>query len=148
MLRLAILSFCIPFAASPCTRMDLTQGNALNFSSFVFEGVVTGIHHFEPEQEQSAHSRTLVTFNVSRIWKGSVGATIQIHVWERATGCELSYTFELGRRYSIYASRTPSEVGWADAYPKRKQILQLVRVVEDTESEAKILGKPRKAISN
>jgi hypothetical protein len=63
-------------------------------------------------------------------------------------GCELSYTFELGRRYSIYVTRTPNESGWADAYPKRRQILQLARVVEDTEAEAKRLGKPRKTFSH
>jgi hypothetical protein len=148
MWRLALLFLCGSFSASPCQTIELSQGETFKLASVVFDGTVTAVHHFEPEEERKFASRTLVTFSVSRRWKGTVGSTIQIHVWERAMGCEQSYTFEAGRRYVVYAGLFDKEGGWADQYPKGTKILMLRRVAEDLDREAKRLGKALKQVSN
>src|SRR6476659_6868908 len=142
MWRLVLLLFCMPFSGSPCEFIELSQGETFKLSSVVFEGTVTAVHHFDTEEQRKLSSRTLVTFSVSRRWKGAAESKIQIHAWERGMAwCEQSYIFEAGRRYVVYASLLDKEGGWADQYPKGTKILKLRRAAEDPDQEAKRLGK-------
>jgi hypothetical protein len=69
MWRLAILPFCVPLFAYGCSVVELPEKTLFAYSSVVFEGTVTEVRHFESEEQRSLHSRTLVTFSVSRKWK-------------------------------------------------------------------------------
>jgi hypothetical protein len=60
----------------------------------------------------------------------------------RSYGCEQSYTFQLGRRYVLFAALQDKEGGWADQYPPGTKILVLSRVAENPDKAAKRLGKP------
>ena len=98
MRRLSVLFICFPWLAGACSCVYPNQPNAREAAYAVFDGVVTDVHYFKSEQD----GRTLVTFDISRSWKGSVGSTIKVHAEERALMCD-SYVFELGHRYIVYA---------------------------------------------
>jgi hypothetical protein len=147
MLRLAVGVLCFSWTASACECVGIRDQQASSSAAFaIFEGVVTEIHHFESEEQRKASSRTLVTFTVSQSWKGPVGTTIRIHAWERAMMCE-SYTFEVGRRYVVYAIQQDKENGWADQYPAGTKILAvgdcILRIRQDADAEVRLLGKAR-----
>jgi hypothetical protein len=143
MRRLSVLFICFPWLAGACSCVYPNQPNAREAAYAVFDGVVTDVHYFKSEQD----GRTLVTFDISRSWKGSVGSTIKVHAEERALMCD-SYVFELGHRYIVYAIQQDSEAGWSDQYPAGTKILGvggcILRIREDIKAEASKLGKGRK----
>jgi hypothetical protein len=151
MRRLAILTLCLPWLGMACDCVEQEQPQARRAAYAVFDGTVTEIHYFETEAQQRTSSRVLVTFAVSRSWKGPVGPKIKIHNWERALMCD-SYIFEVGHRYVVYAIQQDKEGGWADQYPAGTKILSvggcILRIREDVEAEAKRLGQSRKPVSN
>lgn len=148
-MRLAVLLFFLPCLGIACSCVQLVQPQARSAAYAVFDGVVTDIHHFETEERQKTSSRVLVTFAVSRGWKGPVGGNIKIHAWERALMCD-SYTFEVGHRYVVYAIQQ-DEFGFADQYPAGTKILSvgncILRIQEDIEEEARRLGPGRSPAS-
>jgi hypothetical protein len=150
MWRLPILLLCLPWLGTACSCVELVQTQARSAAYAVFDGVVTNIHHFETEEQQRTASRTLVTFAVSRRWKGPVGPEIKIHAWERALMCD-SYIFEIGHRYVVYAIQQ-NEFGFGDQYPAGTKILSvgncILRIREDVEEESKRLGNSTQPASN
>ena len=151
MRRLVLLALCLPWLGFACSCASPEQQWARRGAYAVFDGVVTDIHYFESPEQREMSSRTLVTFAVSRRWKGPVGAEIKIHAWERALMCD-SYTFEVGHRYVVYAIQQDKEGGWADQYPKGTQILSvggcILRIREDVDAEAKRLGRSGKPVQH
>jgi hypothetical protein len=112
----------------------------------VFDGVVENVHYFEPKNRPGGGVRVLVTFKVSRQWKGNVHSTVKVHAWERALMCD-SYLFEMGKRYIVYAIEQDKEFGWADKYPEGTKVLSIgdrnlrVRTGDDVTGELRRLGK-------
>jgi hypothetical protein len=145
--RMAVMLFCLSELAMACScRAPIGHEYPFWTAFSVFDGVVTGKRYFENEKQREAPSRTLVTFKVLQSWKGPSESSVRLHVWERAMMCD-SYTFEIGRRYVVYAIQQDKENGWADQYPKGTKILALgmciLRVREDFAAEASLLGKSR-----
>lgn len=144
--RFVVALFCLSGLVRACECVQVSQDSARSLAFAIFEGTVTDIHHFENEEEQKVQSRTLVTFKITQSWKGPGGSSIQVHVHERALMCD-SYKFEIGRRYVVYALPQDKEGGWADQYPSGTKILVIgdciLRVRQDADAEAKLLGKPR-----
>ena len=151
-MRRAILAlFFLPWLGMACSCVALPQAQSFSAAYAVFDGVVTDIHYFESEERRGSFSRVLVTFAVSRSWKGPVDKKIQVHAWERALMCD-SYLFEVGHRYMVYAIQQDKEGGWADQYPSGTKILSIgnciLRIREDIAVEAFILGASQKSFSN
>src|SRR5262245_23170637 len=126
--RLAVaLTFSV-LVADACTRIELSQETYFKVSNVVFEGVVTEVKPVD--EDRSFFSRTLVTFRVSKAWKGPVKDHISISALERSMGCELTYQFKPGLRYVIYGGPVPKAAGWESQFPKGTTILWLNRVTE------------------
>lgn len=145
--RFAVTFFMLTTLGRACECVgDISQPTARSVAFAIFDGIVTDIHHFENEEQRKLASRELVTFKVSQSWKGPVGSTIQIHAMEKPLMCE-GYTFEVGKRYVVYALERDKEGGWADQYPAGTKILVIgdciLRVRNDAAAEAKRLGKSR-----
>ena len=143
-LAIALLSCHVLVAACDCVTQPQSRARAQAYA--IFEGVVTGVQHVDPPK--SASDRTLVSFSVSRKWKGPVGKEVKVHAAERALLCD-SYTFETGQRYIVYAIRIDKESGWNDKYPAGTKIISvgdcILRIRKDIAEEAKRLGKSRNA---
>ncbi len=144
--RLASTLFFLSGLARACTCIELAQDVARSEAFAIFDATVVDVHHFENEEQRKTYSRVLVTFKISQSWKGPDGPSIQVHAWERAMMCD-SYKFEPGRRYIVYALQHDKENGWADQYPAGTKILGIgncvLRVRQDADVEAKLLGKAR-----
>ena len=147
MLRVAILLIGLAGACCACSCIYLSQPEARERAYIVFDGVATDVHYFKNEED----GRTLVTFDVSRAWKGPIGPKVKVHADEHALMCD-SYVFKVGHPYIVYAIQQDSEGGWADQYPTGTKILGvggcILRIREDVEIEASKLGKSRKPVSN
>jgi hypothetical protein len=144
--RLAAVLFCLSGLVRACSCVEQSQESARSAAYAIFDGTVTDVHHFESEEQRKQYSRTLVTFKLTQSWKGPGGSYIQVHAAERALTCD-SYKFELGRRYIVYALQVDKESGWADQYFPGTKILVIgdciLRVRQDVDAEAKLLGKAR-----
>jgi hypothetical protein len=149
MWRLAIALLCCPVLPAACNCVTQPQSRARSQAFVIFEGVVTGIEHVDPPK--AASDRTLVTFSVSRKWKGAVGKEVKVHAAQRALLCD-SYTFETGQRYIVYAVRIDKESGWNDKYPAGTKIISvgdcILRIRKDIAEESKRLGKSQTRISS
>ena len=102
---LAFLSTCVT-ARAECVVMTAKHVMAQPGIELVFSGRVLNV-------ARAGDLGTRVTFEVSRVWKGSVPDPFDLYVWER--GAEMP-RFEKGQRYVALAARltdrtTRTEVG-------------------------------------
>jgi hypothetical protein len=140
----------MPLSINPCTVIDLVpQPQYFKLSSVVFDGIVTNVRHFDSGERQELSGRTLVSFKVSRGWKGKIRSNVEIHSLKLATECDASYSFEIGRRFIVYATkRNADDNFWGDQYPKGTKILILDQIDSNIERGSRPLSKAHKPVSN
>lgn len=76
---------------------------------YVFVGTVVGIedrHWSIPGYERFVFTAKLVTFDVTRVWKGRPGARVAVY---GGTGIDCEYPFEVGTTYVVFANRMRRE---------------------------------------
>ena len=152
-MRVVGILFTLAQFAFGCSCVEVSQPESFRYAKAVFDGTVVDVRHFEPEDKRGTCSRVLVTFKVSRQWKGGVHSTIKVHAVERSLMCD-SYVFLQGERYIVYAIETDSEGGWADQYPRGSKILSIgdcvlrIQTGNKISPESKLLGKSKSPVSN
>jgi len=144
-MRIVALLLLCPIFIFGCSCVQVSQTAAFRNAKAVFDGEVKDVHYFDSPDKPGGGVRVLVTFDVSRQWKGAVRSTVQVHAWERALMCD-SYLFKVGERYILYAVEQDKENGWADKYPSGTRILAIgdcilrVRTGDDLAGELDKLG--------
>lgn len=76
----------------------------------------------------------LVTFKVSKLWKGTPAQFITVTTGLNEAGC--GYAFKIGRRYLVYA-----DIGNGEAYP-RTSICTPTKPLGEATADVAILGPP------
>ena len=95
-----------PVLACSCMQSPAPQ-EAMAGSVAVFAGTVTNIQ--QPSGlTQSSADPSLVTFEVSQVWKGPEFTNLQIQTAQSSASC--GFDFEFGRDYLVYASGTEAEL--------------------------------------
>jgi hypothetical protein len=145
------LLLAMPLLVSACECVDVGTERAKAAAEVVFDGVATDIQYLDPPELRRNLSRVVVTFSVSRKWKGPVKTRIQVHDLEVSLMCD-SYSFELGHEYIVYATLMNKDVaGFGNLYPTGTTILSTgacMRIREDIDVERKNLGAGQKPDSD
>lgn len=98
----ALLIFASPVLACDC---DGPRGKlALVEADAAFRGTITNIEFLDSKTAVS-EPRIIVTFSVSRVWKGDVKTTFLLHTKLNSWGCGGFY-FEDGKEYLVFAYST------------------------------------------
>ena len=101
LLLVGLLSFVQPAETLACSCLQPgSPSEALEESTAVFVGEVVSISHTE-RSDGSYTGYTFVEFNVTTVWKGSVGKTIQIGTADSGPAC--GYGFSVGLQYLVYS---------------------------------------------
>lgn len=111
--EILVLFFCIfvlniAFANACSCIAPVTPQEALESSTAVFTGKVVSTEVQNGVMISSGDPVT-VTFDVSKIWKGSESQTIVITTAREDASC--GYTFEKGKEYIVYAYGEENELG-------------------------------------
>jgi hypothetical protein len=81
---------------------------AASEASVVFEGRTFGMHHESGSSGGQSFSKLRFSFEVTRVWKGSVGSKVEITTPSSPAMC--GRAFELGTQYIVYARATEGGV--------------------------------------
>ena len=108
-----IAVFAVPFnLARGCSCIEATQKDAIRYAAVVFRGLAVNVQHLrigdgvitEEMNPPSSDDNTLVTFEVTSYWKGSLKGIVKVYAMARPSMCD-GYKFEQGREYIVYASQ-------------------------------------------
>jgi len=95
-----ISTFSLP--AFSCGKATFQPPEALKKSDIVFRGKVTNLQYLDDPAQEVPEPKIIVTFNVSKLWKGSSEKTLVIHTTHNKTTCN-GYAFNAGEEYPVYA---------------------------------------------
>ncbi|MGH9970194.1 MAG: hypothetical protein ACREBG_20695 [Pyrinomonadaceae bacterium] len=101
LLSLATLILILSSPAAACSCLGRSGKAALKESQVAFRGTVAKVDYLDPDTDQS-EPRIVVTFLVSRVWKGPVRKKIVLHTIYNKYSCEGFY-FQKGREYLVFA---------------------------------------------
>lgn len=124
-MRTALLTGAIVCSgyAWACECVDEPTEDAKQHAKAIFQGRVIHIEHlqfstvngaFRIETAQGArdlNDHTLVTFEVTRYWKGTIPLKVRVYATARPSMCD-GYRFEQGREYILYTG--PMTPGWPE----------------------------------
>ena len=122
------------------------RGKAAVKASFVaFRGIVTKVEYLDPDTAQS-EPRIIVTFSVSRVWKGLVRSEVVLHTIYNKYSCAGFY-FQKGKEYLVFAY--PNEEDMAKKFPLAKKSLGTnicngTNLIELAKDDLREIGKGRK----
>jgi hypothetical protein len=115
--RAAVLAaaLCVALPASACSCTGPRGDKALPAADAVFLGKVTAVQLLDPYSDTNGvEPRMLVSFEVSRYWKGSSAKQAQLQTFRNKWSCS-GYYFATGREYLVVAYR--NEPGTAARFP-------------------------------
>lgn len=92
---------------------------ALKASQVAFRGTVINVDYLD-EDTPVSEPRIVVTFSVSRVWKGPVRRSIVLHTVYNKTTCQ-GYYFKKGEEYLVFAY--PNEEFMANKFLPAKNTL-------------------------
>jgi hypothetical protein len=92
--------------AYACSCANITPKEAFENSIAVFSGTVISIE--KPALIYNSIDSIQITFDVSRVWKGSSNATISLSTAYSDVSC--GYPFTIGKAYFVYAHGEPGEL--------------------------------------
>jgi hypothetical protein len=89
-----------PNTAFACScALQSSDVHATN-ATVVFTGVVTSVNGFPLGLTCSSTSPVAVTFDVEAVYKGDVPRAVTVHTVSSGASC--GYTFETGKRYTVF----------------------------------------------
>jgi hypothetical protein len=144
-LSLASLMFVFPLQAMACSCVGPRGKAAVKASLVAFRGTVTKIDYLDPDTAQS-EPRIIVTFLVSRVWKGLVRREIVLHTIYNKYSCAGFY-FQKGKEYLVFAY--PTEDHMAKRFSPAKNTLGTnictgTNLIESAQDDLREIGKGRK----
>ena len=102
-----------PAHACSCVYPSPSSQESLEASDAVFLGKVTNSEVIpRGEEEFRGDDDVMVTFDVSKVWKGPASQTLVVVTALEGSLCGLGRTFMIGEEYLIYAFEEGSEL-WA-----------------------------------
>ena len=96
----ALACSCFPTGV----KLDIESSNT------VFRGAVEDVKEL-PQRQGSHWKRRLVTFRVSRVWKGTDDRRLSVYVREPGEDC-VGARFELGKEYLVFAIQQEARDYW------------------------------------
>jgi hypothetical protein len=100
-------ALCVWLPASACSCAGPRGDKALPTADAVFLGKVTAVQMLDPYSDtDGVEPRMLVSFEVSRYWKGSGAKQAQLQTFRNKWSCS-GYHFATGREYLVVAHRNP-----------------------------------------
>ena len=140
-----------------CECQEVGRAPAFSGATVVFQGRVAAIEHLKMVEVIDPNTGTrqlhppeiddhmIVTFEVTRAWKGEVNSTTKVHSVARPKLCD-GYRFEVGREYVVYASDNLNQE-WAEIAHRAHgmHVYEIddcpLRIRTDVSEETKLLGK-------
>ena len=98
--------FGAPPAALACSCTGPVGRRALSKAAAMFTGTATSVQFLEPDRENTEPA-ILVTFRVSRVWKGPVQKVLKLRTTSNKWTCQGS-SFEQGGTYLVTAYKLRS----------------------------------------
>jgi len=143
-LSLAGLIFSSSQQTVACSCDGARGKAAVKASHLAFRGTVTNVDYLDTDTAQS-EPRIIVTFSVSRVWKGSVGREIVLHTIYNKYSCTGFY-FQKGKEYLVFAYR--NEERMAKNFPLAKNTLGTnicngTNLIESAKDDLRQIGKGR-----
>ena len=144
-LSMAGLIFSSPPHAIACSCVGPRGKAAVKASLVAFRGTVTAINYVDPDTAQT-EPRIIVTFSVSRVWKGSPGRVIVLHTIFNKYSCAGFY-FKKGKEYLVFAYRNKQHM--AKRFPSAQNTLGTdicngTNLTEHAGEDLREMGKGRK----
>jgi len=85
-----------------CDKPSLGPAAAFKEADVVFRGVVENLRYLDDPEKTKTEPRIIVTFKVSKVWKGAVDKTLVIQTTHNKTTCN-GYVFKYGEEYLVYS---------------------------------------------
>lgn len=142
-----------------CTCIEVPQKTALHSAVAVFQGKATKVEHmdmveaFDPvsgkveKRPPKVDDYTVVTFRVSKAWKGPVTSTMKVQATARPSMCS-GFEFREGKEYIVYATDDINQ-DWDKLRPfaERLHVYGIgncpLRIRADADRESRLLGRSR-----
>lgn len=86
-----------------CEKTELAPVEAFNAADVIFRGNVENLQYLDDPKTTIIEPRIIVTFKISRVWKGPPEKSLTIHTTYNKSTCN-GYAFISGREYLVYAS--------------------------------------------
>ena len=102
-LSLFVILFAWPARAIACSCDRPSAKDAVEASLLAFRGTVAKVEYLDPDTPQT-EPRIIVTFSVSRVWKGPARREVVLHTIYNKYLCE-GYYFKKGNEYLVFAYR-------------------------------------------
>ena len=121
-IALSLLGFLaiVSSQALACSCLsDPRAREAIKASHLAFRGTVTNVDYLDTDTPQS-EPRIIVTFSVSRVWKGPARREIVLHTVYNKFTCQ-GYYFKKGEEYLVFAY--PNEEFLANKFLPEKKTL-------------------------
>ncbi len=128
---LGVASFALTSEANACSCMRLTPAEGLSSSQAVFTGEVLSVE----KNEATKFGGLEATLRVEDVWKGDVGAEVEVHTAASSAAC--GYNFVVGTKYLVYAYTDETD-------PMRVSLCSRTAPVENAKEDLASLGKPSK----
>ncbi len=85
-----------------CDKTELEPAKAFNTADVIFRGNVENLQYLDDPETTKVEPRIIVTFRVSKVWKGPLEKSLTIHTTYNKSTCN-GYAFISGREYLVYA---------------------------------------------
>jgi hypothetical protein len=157
----AVLAVLFVTRIPACECGEGQPQHALKYAAIVFQGKVTEIDHLNPIDPPDSkpgdvrqvsiprqiNDHTVVTFRVTRAWRGPVTREIKVYATARPSMCD-GYKFRDGVEYVVYASTNLYiESEERKRYSQGATVYEIsdcpLRIRTDVTAEAKRLGLGR-----
>jgi hypothetical protein len=143
-LSLTGLMFIFSSQAIACDCTGPRGKAAVKASVAAFRGIVSKVVYLDPDTAQS-EPRIIVTFSVSRVWKGSVRNEVVLHTIYNKYSCAGFY-FQKGKEYLVFAYSNGEDM--AKKFPLAKKSLGTnicngTNLIELAQDDLRDIGKGR-----
>lgn len=120
---------------------------AVKASAVAFRGTVTKVEYLDPDTDRS-EPRIIVTFSVSRVWKGAPRREIVLHTIYNKYSCA-GFGFEKGKEYLVFAYFNEAETARKSGRAKKTlgtNICNGTNLIQHAEDDLREIGEGRKPL--
>ncbi len=88
--------------AQGCNKSKLSPPEAFKEADIVFRGNIENLQYLDNPERTKTEPRIIVTFSVSKVWKGTADEVLTIHTTYNKSTCN-GYAFKAGKEYLVYS---------------------------------------------
>ncbi len=101
--------------AIACDKEELADKSAYDFATSIFQGKVENLQYLDPPDKDQLEPKIIVTFSVSKAFKGEPGDQVILHTTHNKWSCN-GYVFKAGNEYLVYTKQNKKIGGFLSKF--------------------------------